>query len=170
MAEAVAKVTQELRAEHNTTIAASATLLRRAESEAETKREQELMATNERLTKEAEAATKAAVEAAEAEAAARLAEVRIEVSAGRDSAIAQAAAEAAKATTARLEEEHKAHIAKLEEGHKAHNARLAERQAQFNKTFKALMKQLIDQPQSVGTPKSPTGAPLAITFDQEASG
>ena len=158
VAEAVAKVTDELRAEHNTTIHASANMLRRVESENETKREQELMAQqqelNERLTREAEADKKAALEAVEAEKASRLAEVRIEASAGMASAIAKAAAAAEAETTARLEEEHKAHVAQL-----------AERQAHFNKTFKALLKQLIEQPQAIASPKSPKGVPLALTFE-----
>ena len=165
--EEIAKITQELQAEHDLTRAASAALLRRAEVDGDSKREEVLADVKRQLSEQAAAERQAAVEAAQAAAAAKLEEVRIDLMAEKDKAVTAAIAETEAKVTAEMQKlfdaEQKAREEARDAEQKAREAKLAERQANFNKSFKALLKQLVDQPQEASSPK-----PLAIKYAQAA--
>ena len=197
--EEIAKITQELQAEHDLTRAASAALLRRAEVDGDSKHEEVLTNVKRQLSEQAAAERQAAVEAAQTaaaakleevridlmaekdRAAAKLEEVRIDLMAEKDRAVAAAIAETEAKVTAEMQKLFDAEQKAREEARdaeekardaeqkardaeqKAREAKLAERQANFNKSFKALLKQLVDQPQEASSPK-----PLAIKYEQAA--
>ena len=102
----------------------------------------------EHLVQEAAAEKAAAVKQAEAEAAAKLAQVRIELAAVQEKAVAQAIAETEQKAAAQLEAEHQAEKAKT-----------AEKVASLNRAFKTLMMRLVEQPEKAAS--KPDG-PLAI--------
>ena len=137
-AEEIAK----LEAQHDLTRVASAALLRRAEIDGDSKREQLL---NELRMQLAE------------EAAAKMAEERIKLVAERESAITTAVAEAEAAISKKLEAEHE-----------ARTKRLSERLSSFNASFKALLKRLVDQPQEASIPKTLALMKLASVEEQDA--
>jgi hypothetical protein len=155
-AKEIAKLTQELEAQHDLTRAASAALLRRAEVDGDSKREQLLNELRVQLAEEAAADKQAAVKEAEAATATKLAEARIEFVAEKESAIASAVAEAEAALSKKLEAEHEARTKKL-----------ADRLARFNTSFKVLLKRLVDQPQEASIPK-PLAIQLASAQEQAA--
>lgn len=156
-AEEIAKLTQELEAQHDLTRAASAALLRRAEVDGDSKREQLLNELRMQLAEEAAADKQAAVKEAEAATAAKMAEERIKLVAEKESAITTAVAEAEAAISKKLEAEHEARTKKL-----------SERLSSFNASFKALLKRLVDQPQEASIPKTFALMKLASVEEQAA--
>lgn len=141
-AEEIAK----LEAQHDLTRVASAALLRRAEIDGDSKREQSLNELRMQLS----------MQLAE-EAAAKMAEERIKLVAERESAITTAVAEAEAAISKKLEAEHE-----------ARTKRLSERLSSFNASFKALLKRLVDQPQEASIPKTLALMKLASVEEQAA--
>ena len=83
-----------------------------------------------------------------ADAALNLAQVRIEAAAEKDAAVAKAIAE----TEERMTEERMEAEQRMETQHREAMDKLGERLAGFNKTFKAQLKMLVEQPASCGTP------------------
>lgn len=145
--------------QHNYTLVTSAAMVRQAEEEGVARREQELAAMREAMSKEHADELQAAVQRAQDESATALAQAHIEFTAEKvefdsmqKAAVAKAVVDTERMVTDRLEAAHRID----KEG-------LAQRQREFNQTLKKLMQELFSQPDRLASPKAQEAA-LAIKY------
>jgi len=164
LAAALEELSSKNAKQHQYTLVTSAAMVRQAEEEGSTRREQELAAMREALAKEHADALQAAVQRATDEGATALAQAHIEFTAEKVEfdAVKAAAVEKAVADTELVVTE------RLETAHRVDKEGLAQRQREFNLTLKKLMQELFNQPDRLASPSmaSPKAqeAALAIKY------